>query len=66
MDDNCTSFLLCFLLGHFRVVLNDLEKTSYGSEIMLTFAAMAVAVGGWSPVIMMTLIPADLHLIIEV
>lgn len=28
---------------------------------MLTCLAMAAAVGGWSPVTMMTLMPADLH-----
>lgn len=31
--------------------------------IILTYLAIAPAVGGWSPVTITTLIPADLHLV---
>ena len=38
------------------------STVSLPSEMIPTLFAMALAVMGWSPVTMMTLIPADLHL----
>merc|ERR1719278_1841119 len=38
------------------------STVSWPSEIMPTDLAIALAVMGWSPVTMITLIPADLHL----
>merc|ERR1719433_1554917 len=39
------------------------STVSWPSEMMPTDLAIALAVMGWSPVTMMTLIPADLHLV---